>query len=160
MDYIFLIVAVFLAFRAWNTPFWWVAFALVGDFCAHIGFDAYMLSPEFISMSGYDVMYAMFMPLKATVSMAFFIIFLATATANNSSQSVSLILAALSVISGMFHIALGVIEYNGLYFNHYGLVMSIYCILQLSILGGGMAYGHVHRIGAYLHRWGNRWLHH
>lgn len=148
IDYLFLFISVLLAFIGWHTPFRWVSIALVADFCAYMGFDAYMLSEKFINLVGYDQMYYLFMPLKGTIAMIFFMIYININLYLNKSGAspvIALNLAALSALSGLFHFFVAYLQYKGIYISGYEFIMTIYCILQLTVLLGGITYEYVHR---------------
>lgn len=152
MDFVFLSIAVLFAFIGWNSTFRWISIALVADFCAHIGFDYYMMSKDFIDIVGYEQMYYIFMPLKGTIAMVFFMVFLNIGIYLNkctSSSVTALNLAALSGFSGLFHFFIAYLLYKGIHVSGYEFIMTVYCIIQLTVLLGGMTYGYVYRNSAH-----------
>lgn len=111
----FVILSVLIAFMAWkhNPSYKWVAMALVADFCIFVGIDTLWLDTAILDISQTEVQM-----MKYYIYLSFFFIYLICG---------SVYLSILSVFAVVYHLTNPNIGEQP-----YLIVMTFYCILQLS----------------------------
>lgn len=162
-DYIFLTIALVFFILSWvggvnpvRSEYRWISAALLADFCAHIGFDTYMLSGSIQNLVGSDYVYLIYMPLKGTISLIFFLVFLNVCihlSKTMHSFYTAMLLSGLSAFSAVFHYFVAKFNFAGDYFEPYTDIMTVYCVLQLAVMLGGLLYGCIHRPGISSDSW-------
>lgn len=163
MDGIFLVISFIFLLFSWRTSFFWISLALFADFCAFIGFDSYMLSDQVVNLLGEENLYLIFVPLKGVLLMIFFLLYLNISIHLKKctpSSAVAMHLAALAALAGISHFFAAYLQMTGSYITIMSYLMTVYCIVQLTVMAGGLIYGYVYRIDAHYPRWFNHLGHH
>ncbi len=116
IDQLFVLTSVIIAFTAWkcNREYFLISMILVADFALFFGFDEILIRTDYIDLNQYEVSFV-----KGFIYLAFYYLYLIGG---------SIWLAALSFIAAMYHI----VDPSSSV-EEYGLVMSVYCIMQLLI---------------------------